>query len=73
VAFYTAKNCGAKKGGVNDLGKLRRGAKRNGAILTLLTFALAVAPCVMCNYYYSIRITAKNTDYVINYDINFCE
>jgi hypothetical protein len=34
VAFYTAGTCGTKKGGVNGLGKLRRGAKRNGAILT---------------------------------------
>jgi hypothetical protein len=34
--FYTAGKCGTKKGGVNDLGKLRRGAKRNGAILTFL-------------------------------------
>jgi hypothetical protein len=34
TAFYAAGKCGAKKGGVNDLGKLRSGAKRNGAILT---------------------------------------
>jgi hypothetical protein len=34
AAFYTADDCGAKKGGVNDLGKLCSGAKRNGAILT---------------------------------------
>ena len=26
VAFYPAGKCGAKKGGVNELGKLRRGA-----------------------------------------------
>ena len=26
VVFYTAGKCGAKKGGVNDLGKLRSGA-----------------------------------------------
>jgi hypothetical protein len=35
VAFYPAENCGVKKGGVNELGKLRSAAKRNGAILTL--------------------------------------
>jgi hypothetical protein len=34
-ALYPGKNCGTKKGGVNGLGKLRGGAKRNGAILTL--------------------------------------
>jgi hypothetical protein len=36
AAFYTAGECGTKKGGVKDLKKLRRGAKRNGAILTFL-------------------------------------
>jgi hypothetical protein len=34
VDFYTVGECGTKKGGVNDLGKLRSEAKRNGAILT---------------------------------------
>jgi hypothetical protein len=34
VAFYTAREYGTKKGGVNDLEKLRSEAKRNGAILT---------------------------------------
>jgi hypothetical protein len=36
VTFYTANKCGAKKGGVDGLGKLRSGAKRNGVILTFL-------------------------------------
>jgi hypothetical protein len=34
VGFYPAGKCGAKKGGVNELGKLRSVAKRNGVILT---------------------------------------
>jgi hypothetical protein len=33
--FYTAGDCGTKKGGVNELQKSCSGAKRNGAILTL--------------------------------------
>jgi hypothetical protein len=32
--FYPAENCGASKGGVNELGKLRSEAKRNEVILT---------------------------------------
>lgn len=35
-AFYTAGKCGTKKGGVDEWGKLRSAAKRNGAILTFL-------------------------------------
>jgi hypothetical protein len=35
AAFYAAGKCGAKKGGVDELEKLRSAAKRNGAILTL--------------------------------------
>jgi hypothetical protein len=38
VVFGEAGKCGAKKGGVDELGKLRRGAKRNGAILTFFAF-----------------------------------
>jgi hypothetical protein len=34
--LYTAGKCGAKKGGIDELEKLRSGAKRNGAILTFL-------------------------------------
>jgi hypothetical protein len=34
--FYPGGKVGAKKGGVNELGKLRSGAKRNGVILTFL-------------------------------------
>ena len=34
VGFYTAGDCGTKKGGVDELVKLRSEAKRNGAILT---------------------------------------
>jgi hypothetical protein len=32
--FHPAGKCGARKGGVDDLGKLLSEAKRNGAILT---------------------------------------
>jgi hypothetical protein len=32
--FYCAESAAHKKGGVDDLGKLRSGAKWNGAILT---------------------------------------
>jgi hypothetical protein len=40
MAFYPAGKCGAKKGGVNDLGKMRSVAKRNGAILTFLLLCM---------------------------------
>ena len=41
--FLERGSSGTKKGGVDDLGKLRRGAQRSGAILTFF-FSLRAKP-----------------------------
>ena len=43
MGFYAAGGFGAKKGGVDELGKLRSGAQRNGAILTFFFFLSGAA------------------------------
>jgi hypothetical protein len=46
MGFYTAGKCGAKKGGVNELGKLR---SASGAILTFL-ISSGWGPGFLCRF-----------------------